>query len=388
MTIAPLNSDPLKFQTHDLDDMSEIYKNISEIFKTTLSSFTEVYSVMLQGYAVSNVTDILSHPDYNLISGLKDKEGYSLIERALIDKRVEFAFFLAVNGFEPPRESLVKSYDELDFLLKAARIYVENENYQKAISYFLLVIAKLEKSEGSDLLVIANILKELGRAYRHQQNDVAAIESYTKALGLIKQVLGTYHLNVGDLLIEMGYMQLKQGNHLKGIESLEEALRIFKEGDLDSDLSLFLLTDVLDILGKAYKKQKQYEKAVECFNHKLFLQLKMKKPSTYSVSQTAFLQGVCYQDAGNSRMAKRMFVFSIRTAQGDVSRKQASLYELAFCCIEERNYSKALKYLMKSLKIVRATWPGDSPKIAEHIIGIDHCRNRLEAIENKENIEG
>lgn len=141
----------------------------------------------------------------------------------------------------------LESIDSLDDALEA---------YKQSIHIYKL-------NSGSELKV-AKLLNNVGVIHTKKKEHEKAIKYLEKSKELYKEKLGEDDIIIARIMIDLGRLCSEICIHEKAIHYLLKALTIFRRRLGNEHVKV---TDTLNIMGKAYIKNQEYQKAMSCFEN-------------------------------------------------------------------------------------------------------------------------
>ncbi len=255
------------FRSMSQFDSARVYYNVSiEMFKKLGRNKDLITAYNNLGVIEKEIGNFPKAIEYyiqslNIATGMKDNRGigraYSnigIVYRNMknFDKALEYQLkALHYDSVGNEKNSIGKTYANI------GNIYLEKQDYTTAVDYFERSLKIFGQTNDKPSLAI--IYNNTAEAYS-LMNDFKKAMQYARAgLELAEEIKDPMLKGLNMMLL--GELNDKQGFYQVSEKNFKEALAIFEKVG-----STTKMKDVYSGMGEMYRKSKQYEKAIECFD--------------------------------------------------------------------------------------------------------------------------
>jgi tetratricopeptide (TPR) repeat protein len=189
----------------------------------------------------------------------------------------------------------------------------------------------------------ATSIHNQGIIFSEKSNDEKAIEYFNKSIEVSEKAGNKNEIAIS--LQSIAQIEIRKGNHKKALNQLYECLKIFEE--VGDEIGI---ADVHLGIGDICFRQNDFKRAVE--HHERSLNLYIKNNYTVALSTINFKIGVDYNALKDYPRALEYLQKSINLIENsDHSVNSVAYLNIAQIYIYQGNFSKALEYALKGLKI-------------------------------------
>lgn len=223
--------------------------------------------------------------------------------------------------------------EEASLYGQLGRVYLQREEYQKAVEYFRKDL-EMSTSRGSGRRALAHIHRNLGQSLRYVGDAEGAIQHCKQSLQLFQQ-MGD-ELNTAKIYQDLVLMYARQGNFDRAHSMAQFPVNMFRRLGQAFDVAW---TNTL--LGIVLRGQKKFSEAEEHFVQALdYFQT---RDATARLVRTMYEYGLLLVDAERKPRAMELFVEALRMARSLGLKRQA---KRCFEAIEQLDEIQLIRTLM------------------------------------------
>ena len=293
------------------------------------------------------VCSILSLNGTNVLDSLKQKLAYKNIsDTARINTNNNIALYLMEQANDSclyyANSALVLS-QKVNYLNGIGKSYNNigeyfnsKGDYEKALENFINAYKIYEKNKNRRAM--SNLMNSIGNTYLGIDNQKKALEAYTQSYEIAYQDSNKYMMGISSIGLGNIYLLKKEAN--QAIYFFTRAKNVFEK----PPIALYPLSVSYTLIGDAFVELNKYDEAFVNFN-KAVEQLKTLN-NTYGIAATYQVMGEAYKKQKNLNKALEYFlksfpIFEERKAYDDLKHLSLNISEVYK---QQHNFEKALEY--------------------------------------------
>lgn len=209
-------------------------------------------------------------------------------------------------------------------------------DYEKALENFINAYKIYEKNKNRKAM--SNLMNSIGNTYLGIDNQKKALEAYTQSYEIAYQDSNKYMMGISSIGLGNIYLLKKDGN--QAIYFFTRAKNVFEK----PPIALYPLSVSYTLIGDAFVELNKYDEAFVNFN-KAVEQLKTLN-NTYGIAATYQVMGEAYKKQKNLNKALEYFlksfpIFEERKAYDDLKHLSLNISQVYK---QQHNFEKALEY--------------------------------------------
>ncbi|CAF1503285.1 unnamed protein product, partial [Adineta steineri] len=268
--------------------------------------------------------------------------------------------------------------EKLYYYSQLGMVYLNQGNYEKAISYHKQLLETREKTRPLYHPNSASSYNNIGSVYASMGEYSKALSFYKKALEIHEKTLPSNHPNLATSYNNTGSVYNQMGEYSKALSFYEKALEI-REKTLPSNHP-DLATSYSNI-GYAYNKFGEYSKALSFYEKALEIHEKTL-PSNHPDLATSYNNiGSVYNQMGEYSKALLYYEKDVTICQNTLHSIHpllaASYNNIGYAYNKLGEYSKALSFYEKALEIREKTLPSNHPDLATSYSNIGSAYDKM-----------
>lgn len=255
---------------------------------------------------------------------------------------------------------LSKIYDcvdiDIDNIFFEDRTFSTGIDYNKGVQYNEKVLTKVDSICGPNSLLSARVHKNLGKVYRYSCNLDKSMEHYEKASQILNNI-DSLNPELSDVYDKMADLsRYAQKDTTAAIRYYQKAIHILSTVyGRNQDIGKYYRS-----LGDIYKKLKEHQNALECYNKALDNDKWIYGENSNWIIQTNNLISLTYRDMGALEKAVEYLQVNKSIIEQRLdwnsSRDKASQYsayyrELGDVYFLQKDYSSALDAYLNKIEI-------------------------------------
>ncbi|KJJ69605.1 MULTISPECIES: tetratricopeptide repeat protein [Clostridia] len=221
-------------------------------------------------------------------------------------------------------------------------IYYELGSYEQAIKYLNECADVDQRTSNTEELAWDYFV--IGRVYREAGDCGASIDYYQKGLKAIKKVSGKHSGDTAEFLIGLGDSYKKNDEYDKALDSYLQALELYKEKQSDPTWIYIRLARVYDKMGEDGTAEEYYHTAALSGN-----------ADNYTRGVIRFNLGILYQKMGRGQEAFTLYQEALELINRDGGYEAAESSVRSYLAIAyadtEHDLNNAILYAVSACRI-------------------------------------
>jgi CHAT domain-containing protein/Tfp pilus assembly protein PilF len=343
-------------------DYATILFNLGVQYKN-MGNYTHAEKHYLESKTVWEKTLVKEHPIYiELLNDIgvlyHDRGNYDQAEKYYLESE---DIWKRVLGKERPDYIRIINnlgemfYDIINYttlLNNLGGLYVDKNDYSKAIECFLELKGIWERKLGKNNPAYITLLDRLGFLYQNKWDYVHAEECYLELKSIYAR-RGKKKPDYAMSLSELGVLYFSKGDYARSEECYLESKNIWER--LPSKEHSYYVV-YLNNLGAFYLSKGDYKHAEKCFLEAKDILERIQGKKHYKYAASLNNLGMFYKDMGDYSRAKKYLLDSKNIMEKEHGKKHpdyaASLINLGSLYLDKRYYKRAEKCLLDSINIL------------------------------------
>lgn len=243
-------------------------------------------------------------------------------------------------------------------LVNLGEIYHTDKKYGLAIDTFNEALMIFESVHDNTHLSIAHVQFKLGKALRELNNYDDAVACFERALSIRSNQLGSDSMLVAEVLKDLGALCLILGDLMQAREYLSEALNTMKSKNPNG----LATADTYFHVGKVMVKMKYKDEAFEAFSTALKIKRKRLEEDDLGIANTLAEMGLIEEERHQWKKSLNYYIQSLEIRQGLLGDHEVvadNHFSIGVIYQSTRKYHKALSSYGSALVVYQKTLGDD-----------------------------
>lgn len=303
-------------------------------------------------------------------------EEYTMLYKAYVEMKVEMGDYAAAT---PMNDALLYYFKTLKgennhyYLLclnNKARIAQGQGNYTEAASLFLQALHTNQKYNSRDTMNLATLYNNVGECYRMMGDYTAAEPMYLEAFRLETAYPPTTNEALASLLNNMALLYKAQSNYSKAETCFLKSIDLYKAANYQQSVEF---ANPLNNLGDLYRITGNYKAAVSCIEQAVMIRKNTSGESheyyANALTNLALLKlEFDYLDEAEQLLLQCESIYKNKLGE-DNQRYANCLSNLSTLYVRKGDYTKALDYNTRCLRLMEKSGAGRTDKYALYLSG-------------------
>jgi len=252
-----------------------------------------------------------------------------------------------------------------DDRFKEAKMYFENQQFQKARQYYDMYLQRNEDDPKNPY--IAFVYCQIANSYSMEGQSKKALENFFKCVEIKKSVDQTVHppMEEADAYRGIGTIYYEQGEYKKALEYCEKSLNLVKKMFGEDHVKT---GECLNMIAAIYAGQGDYKRALEYNLRDLEILKKSYGYNHPNVSGCYSNLGLNYARMGELPKSCECYWKALEIAKsvhGETHTSVGTAYKnIGELLASNGEFAKALDYYMKAMEIYESTYGANHPNTA------------------------